>query len=599
MKRFWIVVIVLGFLFLLYGNAIAGKMTRGKVVVSIGDDFVNKKSKTEYFLQRNDTTLIPVSLEQIRDFPPPHSGQRAILSPNGKLRYSKKTGITFNKISGEIRVLIALIQPSDEEVPWEAEKAVEYFQSSKDFFEDPKQHSKVTLLVKTVGWLKSQKTKSELTSSANSNYFSPYVVSEAISLIDDSVDFKEVDCLFIVVADNDRTWTSAMATLGKINNSTNEGYVKFSNVRIGSDFFSNNSCVNSHELGHALLSQHHGAGASTTKENECGYQQDGAEEYWDAFDVMGNSHSFLSALRQYLLGWLHEEMVSVISSSISVELYPAEVVSPDGKQLVIIEIGSGKYFTIQFYEKELESYNKDDSIGGLLLRYHGGITSSDYGGYDSVVFLQENNNYESFLHPGEEICGLGEKRDITIRYVSLEGEGENAIAKVEVTIEGAEPTPTPSPSPTPSPTPKPSPTQSPTPSPTPSPMPTPEITPSPSPYPTPTEPATGDVRRMNISSSSMKGENSILRIRKGKNCEISVEALAEGPYGDIPVSNVAVKAKVTRENRRIVRVSPSETLTGENGRATFTITAKKKTGVVKVTFKAGDVKKSIKVKVIK
>ena len=143
MKRFWVVVAFLGFLFVLNDALAQGKMERGKIVVSIYDDFVNKKSEVKYFLQRKDTTLIPVPMEQLRDFPPPHSGQRAILSPNGKLRYPRnKAGIPFNKISGEINVLIALIQPSGEDAPWEAEKAVEYFQSSKDFFEDPKQHSK-------------------------------------------------------------------------------------------------------------------------------------------------------------------------------------------------------------------------------------------------------------------------------------------------------------------------------------------------------------------------------------------------------------------------------------------------------------------------
>ena len=50
-----------------------------------------------------------------------------------------------------MRVLIALIQPSDEDIPWEADKAEEYFQTSKDFFEDPRQHSKVTLSVEVAG----------------------------------------------------------------------------------------------------------------------------------------------------------------------------------------------------------------------------------------------------------------------------------------------------------------------------------------------------------------------------------------------------------------------------------------------------------------
>src|SRR3989344_3918688 len=174
MKRFWVVAAVLSCLFVFgdFGdNEIAGA-EKGKIVVEIGDNFLEKKSETKYFLQRKDTSLVPLTREHLRDYHPPRPGQRAILSPKGKLHLSrnKATGITFNKISGKIRVLMVLIQPSDEDTPWEAEKAEEYFQSSKDFFEDPHQHSKVELDLSVFGWVKSQKTKSELTSSTNSNF---------------------------------------------------------------------------------------------------------------------------------------------------------------------------------------------------------------------------------------------------------------------------------------------------------------------------------------------------------------------------------------------------------------------------------------------
>ena len=212
MKTYWIVAVALIFVFMSGNNAVAGQ-ERGKVVISVGDDLKNKKSEIKYFLQRRDATLVPLTREHSRDYPPLRSGQRAILSPSGKLHYFKnKHGITFNKVNGEIRVLIALIQPSDEDAPWEAEKAKEYFQSSKDFFEDPKQHSKVILSVKTVGWIKSQKTKNELTSSANGNFVTSAVISEATELIDDSVNFQEIDCIFVVVADNDWTWSWAWSS---------------------------------------------------------------------------------------------------------------------------------------------------------------------------------------------------------------------------------------------------------------------------------------------------------------------------------------------------------------------------------------------------
>src|SRR3989338_1051618 len=104
MKRFWIVVTVavLGFLFFSV-NAIAGKSEKGKIVVEIGDNFLEKKSEIKYFLQRKDTTLVPLSQEHLRDYPPPRPGQRAILSPKGKLLLSKKPlNINIGKVEGEL-----------------------------------------------------------------------------------------------------------------------------------------------------------------------------------------------------------------------------------------------------------------------------------------------------------------------------------------------------------------------------------------------------------------------------------------------------------------------------------------------------------------
>lgn len=600
MKKFDFVIVVLILSLIISSNLIAqeeqGKMVRGKIVTLVSDNFLEKKSEIKYFLQRKDTTLL-VPLENIGDSPP-RSGQRAILSPNGKLHYSKnKTGITVNKISGKLNVLIALIQPSDEEIPWNAEKAEEYFQSSKDFFEDQRQHSKIELSVKVVGWVKSEKTKSELTDSNNGHRLSNQIVDEAIKLTDDSVDYSEIDCLFIVVADINMTWTWASALASKATILTNDGYCQFSNARMSSAAFDSNSYIISHELGHALCGQYHGAGMGTDREDECGYRSDKIKEYEDDSDVMGNGNrSFFSALRQYLLGWLSKERVVTVSNStssfVSIKLSPREVENANENQLVIIkEDDEDDYFTVELYERELESYNSDESVkSGLRLRSHGNVVNNNgYGGYDSFVFHQKDNIGESFLHPGEEICGLGEKENISIKYVSVEGEGEETIAKVEVSIE-VEPTPTPSPPPSPPPLPSPPPHPSPPPIPTP----TPEITPTPSPFPTPTEPATTDVSKLKVySSSNMAGE--VLILRKRESCDVSVEALAEGPYGDISISNVEIKAKVIGK-KKIVSVSSSTSLTDEKGLAEFTITAKAK-GNAKIFFTAQGERKILKVKV--
>ena len=87
----------------------------------------------------------------------------------------------------------------------------------------------------------------------------------------------------------------------------------------------------------------------------------------------------------------------------------------------------------------------------------------------------------------------------------------------------------------------------------------------------------------------------VLILRKGESIDISVEALAEGPYGDVPVPNAEIKAKVIGK-RKVVRISPSIILTDEKGLAEFTITANKK-GNARVFFKAQTARKILKVRV--
>jgi hypothetical protein len=138
----------------------------------------------------------------------------------------------------------------------------------------------------------------------------------------------------------------------------------------------------------------------------------------------------------------------------------------------------------------------------------------------------------------------------------------------------------------------------PPPSPPPLPSPTPEITPSPSPYPTPTEPATGDVNKLNVYLPPNNTVGKTLILRKGKSVKVSAEALAEGSFGDIPVLNVAVNARVIGKNaRKMMNISPSSTITDENGMAEFTITAAAK-GSGKIFFRSQGARKILKVKVI-
>ena len=124
MKIFLVIVIaVLGCSFV-NEIAFAGKAEKGIVRVEIGDNFLSKKSETKNSFPHNNTSLVPLTREHLRDYPPPRPGQRAILSPKGKLYRSKKP-LNIGKVEGEIRVLIVLIQPADEDIPLEKNKDLE------------------------------------------------------------------------------------------------------------------------------------------------------------------------------------------------------------------------------------------------------------------------------------------------------------------------------------------------------------------------------------------------------------------------------------------------------------------------------------------
>jgi len=92
---------------------------------------------------------------------------------------------------------------------------------------------------------------------------------------------------------------------------------------------------------------------------------------------------------------------------------------------------------------------------------------------------------------------------------------------------------------------------------------------------------------MTVSSNS-------LLLNKGEISEVTVTITGEYDY---PVEGETVKAKVNTAGKKLVSVSPSSNTTDTNGQATFTITAGKKNGKAKITFKSDCLKKSITVKV--
>lgn len=124
---------------------------------------------------------------------------------------------------------------------------------------------------------------------------------------------------------------------------------------------------------------------------------------------------------------------------------------------------------------------------------------------------------------------------------------------------------------------------------TPSPTPetTPEETPTPgaSPIPIPCE-----VQSITVSYSS-------LTLKRLKSGDVTVTVTGAD---DCAVEGETVTATINAAGKNRISISPtSDTTDDENGQATFTITAKKKIGNARVTFKVGSVKKSITVKVRK
>ncbi|HHT9113206.1 MAG: carboxypeptidase regulatory-like domain-containing protein [Planctomycetes bacterium] len=87
-----------------------------------------------------------------------------------------------------------------------------------------------------------------------------------------------------------------------------------------------------------------------------------------------------------------------------------------------------------------------------------------------------------------------------------------------------------------------------------------------------------------------------LTLKRNKSGDVTVTVTGAD---DCAVEGETVTATINSAGKKRISVSPTSDSTDENGQVTFTITAKKKTGSARVTFKAGSVKKSMTVKVRK
>ncbi|MDO8142000.1 MAG: M12 family metallo-peptidase [Candidatus Brocadiales bacterium] len=93
---------------------------------------------------------------------------------------------------------------------------------------------------------------------------------------------------------------------------------------------------------------------------------------------------------------------------------------------------------------------------------------------------------------------------------------------------------------------------------------------------------------------SMTVSSDKLLLIKEESSEVTVTVTGE--Y-DSPVEGETVTAKVNAAGKKFVSVLPSSNATDSSGQTTVTITAGKKAGKAKVTFKSGCLKKSVTVKV--
>ncbi|MEK9144991.1 MAG: hypothetical protein AAB339_05220, partial [Elusimicrobiota bacterium] len=113
---------------------------------------------------------------------------------------------------------------------------------------------------------------------------------------------------------------------------------------------------------------------------------------------------------------------------------------------------------------------------------------------------------------------------------------------------------------------------------------TPTTTPTPTPTPT----------LINCIAESIAVSQYKLELKRKETYDVTIAVSGED---DCLVEGEIVTATINATGKRLISISPSTQATDENGEAMFTITAKNKIGIARVTFSAGGFKKSITVKV--
>jgi len=132
----------------------------------------------------------------------------------------------------------------------------------------------------------------------------------------------------------------------------------------------------------------------------------------------------------------------------------------------------------------------------------------------------------------------------------------------------------------------------PTPTATKTPTPTSTATKTPTPTPTPT------ITPLGCQAVSIEASSNRLTLSKKASDEVTVTVTGDN---GCPVQGDTVTASVNSTGKNVISVSPISATTDASGEATFTITAKNKTGNATVTFKEGNsnLRTKVKVKVVK
>jgi len=169
-------------------------------------------------------------------------------------------------------------------------------------------------------------------------------------------------------------------------------------------------------------------------------------------------------------------------------------------------------------------------------------------------------------------------------YVGYDGSSSVQLSSFIITDI---PTPTPAITPTETPTaiPTTSPTTTPPPIPTITPIATVTVTPPAIPTPTPV-----------CEASSLAVSPTALTLNRKTSGNVTVTVTGDG---NCPVEGETVTATIGASGKKRISLSPASQTTNESGQATFTITAKKKTGKARVTFQAAGQTKTILVTVKK